>query len=206
MALPVNTVIEVTYRSTLNSQVCMNVFHYVVTTQSTTVGNLDEVEDFINLFVDNGVGSIRPAYAACLPENLTVVEVLGQPIYPIRYRRVAAGVGEQGLRGQATSSNLQASITKQTQLGGRDQVGAVHVPMTAEDSLNGLVVAGLKANLVTLADRLDSSLTDAVGGGVYAPCIYHRNDEAIPKYAIITKMYPQDTTRVMRRRTVGVGK
>lgn len=205
MALPLGAIVEVTYLSTLFSQRIMNVLHYVVTNESTTVSPVQEMEDLAGTFAANGVGDILPAYLACLPENLVVDLVRCQAILPTRYRAINQVINEQGLLGTASTANVQGSITKTTTFSGRDQIGSIHLPLASESISGGLVTGGTRTLMDALADELKVTVTEDVGGGAYAPVLFHRNPLTVPRYSLITEMVPQTTSRVMRRRTVGLG-
>lgn len=205
MGLPIDAVVEVTIIGDLFGQTTMNVFHYKVTTISTTVNPLTEVRDLINQhFVQPG-GVISDAYQPAVPNELFIRNVTGQTVAPTRQRRVTALGIQTGGGGVSVTPNLQASITLQTDLAGRNQIGGKRIPMPSSQSSNGETTALYEASLDSLATACRTPLAVTLGGGVYAPVIYHRGKPVGLNSTVITAAFPQRQTRTIRRRTVGLG-
>lgn len=205
MALPVGTVIEITAIGQLFGQTTMNVWHYVVNTQSTTLNDQLELEDLLAQHWNAGPGTISLDFINCCPTNWTMTRMTAQAIHPERKRRVTELRGHTGDTGVATSANLQSSVTLVTDRAGRDQIGGKRIPMAADQSLAGNLTPAYKTLVTAFALSCLDRLIVSIGGGQYDPVIYHRNTAVFPRYALVTDSFAQDTTRVMRRRTVGLG-
>lgn len=205
MPLPLGAVIEGVIRGELTGQTILNVFHYRVDNQSTIDNIVDEVDQFLDDWAAIGDGSFMENFMDCQVSNYTQREISAQAIYPVRYVKRSVTTATVGDRGNAGSANLAAVITKRTNLSGRSKVGAVHIAgLTGADFNGGLIQPGFKADLLTFGANIVAPVTASAGGGIYNPCIYHRNI-ANPKTDLITGVVVQDTVRVMRRRTVGLG-
>jgi hypothetical protein len=204
MPIPLNGVVELTVRGTLLNQTFLSIFHYRVATQSTIQSVPLESLQFAQHMATIAPGSFIQSYADLIPSNATVLEVRAQEIFPLRWapRSVPLSLPGSGLG--TTVSNLSAVITKRTDLAGRKFRGSVHVPLSPANVADGEVNAGYKALMVAFSADLVSAQTVATGGGVYQPAIYHRFDPNNPSTDVVEGL-PQDTARVMRRRTVGLG-
>lgn len=205
MALPLGAVLEMSIQGTCLGQTILNVFHYQVTTVSTTTTVSQEVTDFLSKWRNAAVAnSFMANFLACVPENYSTVKFTGQAIFPTRYVRQSQVLADPGTRPATTVSNLQASITFNTALAGRSQIGGKRIIMSAEDSEGGIIVEALRTSLLPFCLSCALPIDVTAGGGVYTPCIYHRNPNLGAPNNIIGA-FPQDTVRVMRRRTVGLG-
>lgn len=205
MPLPVGAIFEVTYIGRLFNQLTMNVRHYYVTAQSTTPGITDEVENILGHFSDMGVGSVLPAYLQVVPEELTVEKAVVQVLTPSRFRKQFETINQAGLSAMTTTSNVQASITFTTRLSGRDQQGGMRVPASPGQAVGGLWEAGYVTALTTLAARFSEPITEPNGDGIYQPCVYHRTKGPPADRSDIVAFIIQPSSRVIRRRTLGVG-
>lgn len=205
MALPVGTVVEITMVGQIFNQTTMNVFHYVVGSSSTTVRYDTEMVDLLAQHWNNGVGTISEAIINSAPTAWTNTRMTAQAIHPERLVRITQLRGHEGVRDVANTANLQASITFQTERAGRTEVGGKRFVMCDSDSLEGNLTNAFKAFMTGIALECVADLNVAIGAGVYQPVIYHRAGPPALKYSHIINAFVQDTTRVMRRRTVGLG-
>lgn len=205
MGLPANAVVAVTYKGTLCGQTTLNTVHYRVSNPSTIPVVADEMDELANRFTAVGALDILTAYRGCLPDNMTVNYVRLQPVYPVRYRAVQKNIGLPGLADSSFVSNLQASITWVTELAGRNQTGGIRIPQGPNNVDNGKWLGAWQNVLMLLGESLSSLVNAGQGGGSYLPVIYHRSVNAFPKYQDVTSFIVQDTVRVIRRRTVGLG-
>lgn len=205
MAVPAGTIIEVGLQGKLFEQRVLNVMHYEVIQVSTTVDYLDEMGQLAGVFGDIGVGSFGAAYLACMPTGYTWDYVTTQSVFPTRLKKVQIGIGEPGVAGATTTANVSQSVTTTTIKAGRDQVGGRRLPLATSQSASGQLTVEAFGNLGLLADQMETTIEEPVGGGRYRPVIFHRNPAANPRFDRIIEVLPQRTTRVVRRRTVGLG-
>lgn len=207
MPLPVNAIIEATYKGRMHNQTIMTVFHYRVSTPSTIADPVAEVADFLASFANPAAGQQLTKFLDCVPDTYFYVEGRAQAIAPIRYRVViqSATTADQGRRPPAPSANLASVLTAQSVKAGRREVGSKHLPTGSDMDVNGgLITAPLKTALIAFRSEWLIERIGPAGAGVYVPVIYHKGGVA-PNYSDISSVVVQDTVRVMRRRTVGLG-
>lgn len=205
MAIPVGTIIEVTQLTRLCGQTCMNVYHYAVNIASSTPNGVNELTDFLNQHWNAGPGTISEAFLSVIPVSAEVFASYAQAVFPVRARKVVINQAHVGQRDVANQANVQASVTLTADLAGRRYIGGKRVPMTPLDSLDGNLIATYVPVLLLYAVACAEPLAVAIGGGEYVPVIYHRPPAPPPQFSLITDAFVQPTTRVIRRRTVGLG-
>lgn len=206
MALPANSVIECAFVGRLSGQRVLNLFHYrVLTPAPTTVTPAAELDQLLAILADPGVGSIKGFYLAAVPNNYTLEQITVQGIRPIRLRRQFTPINEAGFGGTATTPNVQASITAVTNFGGRDQVGGQRVPASPTNATGGNWTGPYVSTLGNLASAWKQDVDNVGLGSKYRRVIFHRKQQGVNEWTDIQDMFPQPTSRVIRRRTVGVG-
>lgn len=205
----VGDVLEVTYQMTLYGQRLLTVLHYKVTTAPTVVTDpLLSQADVLNEIKNGGAQDRVTVYRNCVSNNLNFDALTAQYVYPGRWRRSTLNINVAGsVSGSAGSANIAAVIEKTTDLAGKANRGSVHVPGIQNGQYsNGLIGTTLNNNLVLLADKLITTINESgAGAGVWKPIIFHRRFPATTSQ-IWNSYTIQQTVRVMRRRTVGVGK
>lgn len=205
MPLPLGAVLEMSIQGECLGQTILNVFHYEVTTVSTTPSVATEVTNFLTKWRNAAIaGEFMANFLACMPANYTVRKYTGQAIRPERYVRQAQVIPDIGSRENTSVSNLQASITFQTAFAGRSQVGGKRMLMTEVDADGGFISNALRGALTAFSLNCALPISVTAGGGIYTPIIYHR-PPLIDTRRTIIGAFPQETVRVIRRRTVGLG-
>lgn len=206
MALPVGTILEVTYRGTILGQTFMSVFHTYVFGQSTTPNDFTELSNILGYYTDAGVGSVRPAYSAATTQAAVLTSASIQAVAPTRMRRVTQPLNSiPGLRADTQVPNVQASLSFKTNFARRRDRGGMRLPASPDDAATGVWIGNYTTSLQALADLLIVSLIEPGGDGLYQPCIYHRDLQPPANRTDITAVIVEPTTRVIRRRTVGLG-
>lgn len=205
MAIPVNSIIEVAAIGTILGQTTMNVFHFVVDIADSTPDRFVELGNLLTEHFSANVATYGSTLIACCPGNWTFSRATAQVIYPVRERRVQQSRALPGGRQPADQPNVQASVTYSTDLAGRNQIGGKRVCMTPVDSELGFLNATLAGALTQFAIKSRTFISMPVTGGSYSPVIFHRSPNATPRFQRITGSFIQNTTRVIRRRTVGLG-
>lgn len=146
-------------------------------------------------------------YLACLPVDYTLDYWYAQKVAPVRYRYAKHTRGVTGTHADGCETANQAAVlTGTTVLSGRSQISNKHIgpiPQSANVQANGLVAAAYKAKLSALGAKMDNGLVDAAIGLSMFPVIIHPTPAT--SSTLIIDFQPQDTIRVMRRRTVGLG-
>jgi len=207
-AIEVGDVIQVSWVGDCFGQRVMMVRHYVCDVAAdplttTVLGNLNALLGELGI---GGGEDITTDYLACLPPSYSLTYVQAQRINPERsaWVRDASDAGPGTHNDDTERSNVSCCITMQSDRGGRDQHSNVLLgpsPVTA--AVNGEVSVAYKALMTALAEDLKLPTTPvAVGNGSYTPVIYHPDNGLVD---FITHYTVQDTSRVVRRRTVRLG-
>lgn len=215
-AISGNSVCQVTLRSKLFNQTCINTFHYRLDLGGGTVSDgaafLADFNDALGI-----ADTFYSAYRGCLPAACAPIEVDLQWIDLDRFVKRSFGVGPIGLAGHVpTTANLSSDVMLRADISDRRSVGVKHIPGLGGNA----VAAGLvQVDLLDLLTELGSQATlpVTVGTRTMTPIIFGRARAAytdkhgvvhpgIPKsYRPVTQGLAETTARVMRRRTVGVG-
>lgn len=206
MGLPADAVIEITMKGTLLAQTFMNVFHLRVAAQAPALTSVaTEMQGLAAILNDNTIGGWKQTYRLCLTDTALLDDLVVQPVFPARFRRLVTIVNSQGLASATSVPNVQASITTRDQFAGRKHVGGVRIPASPTDAVNGRWDPQYLANLQLFANQLVPAVVNVPLASSYHWCIYHRGPNDNPKFNDIENAFPQVTSRVIRRRTVGLG-
>lgn len=198
-------VYEVTFRGSLDGQLILNTFHY----GCSVVGGIPTPTTFAAAMDASisAAGGLASKFLACCPAAYVLNFIDYQDVAPVRYVKNTIAHGTGGTSGQdASTANLAGTVTRRGDLARRSNIGSLHVPYPNLDpgASGGLTSAALNTALNALA--LSMTLTLVLGGGVgtITPVLWKRPlaTSVVP----ITQAFAQRTLRVMRRRTVGVGK
>lgn len=206
MAFPVSVgdIVEVRIRARQSGQQLLNVLHYKVSTGSSFDGAVD-FEEALAIINDGTIGIIT-AYKAFANGDVFFSGMDMQLIYPTRYRSVSAAVGAFGLReGMAMPQNVQASVTRRVDEAGKSKTGRTELfGLITEDQEDGLLTLDAVTLASTLAGKMSQNIELVTGTLVFQPIIYSRSFPLTSNPVVGYRV--QDSVRVARRRTVGVGK
>lgn len=215
MAIGVNDVVAVTFRGTCFAQRIMFTRTYRCTEIGapirTTVEELNAIINSQSALVAAGGNDIIDAYLACMSTNYTLNVIRAQVISPVRsayFDQATAQVGNGA--GPSTTANIAGVITARGALAGRQFVSNSHIgPIPTEASAAGLLTNPFKLQMESLAFCMQLAFRTGIApaGNEYEPVIFHYRKPPRPPLAPdrIEDTTVQTTTRVMRRRTVGVG-
>lgn len=206
MAIPlsVGDVVEVTFEGRQAGQQVMVLLHYRVREGE----NADFATWFNGAFAGwlQGLGRPYTEFVNNISQDVDSLRIYGQIIYPQRRRYIQAVPGD--VSGQIISAALppndSAAIIKQGELARRDNIGVMHLPgIPAINVTDGVLNAGYQADLQGLADSLAQVYEPGGGEPVLDPVLYRRDDPS--SGAVIVSAYVGETSRIIRRRTVGLG-
>lgn len=207
MGLLNNDVVQTTWEGIWGAQQILMVRNYLI---SGDFPPINTIQTDLNLITSaltvGGVNDVETPYLACLSATYSLLRLKAQRIFPTRtaYAPLNFVGGAPGTNaGATTKPNVSTTITFRTALAGRKQRSNVHVgPSPDTAAVAGLVTAPYQALLSTLAGKLILSFVPPTSGSLVIPIIFHgdhTND-------FIQNAIIQNTSRVQRRRTVGVGK
>lgn len=203
MAYTINTgsVVLVTFRGTLFGQDVMNTFHYRWDGPVLASG----LTALIALIGTNPQMQANMAlWQNCISEDVVDCRVIGQWIFPLRYRQyntvMAAPTGSGSPCGTA---NVASVITLVADRASRHGVGNKHLPgLPLSSQEQGFLTNGQKVANTDFANAM--AATVVMLGGIFQPVIYNRVNPAASMEVIGAE--ENLTVRVQRRRTVGLGK
>jgi len=202
MAYPIaaGSILEVSEIGRLNEQRVMNTFHYMCT--ASYEDGLATLTLFANAF--EAADGVHSRYVECLSEDVTDIQIRYQWITPLRYiylsRNPAKGEGQ--IADGSLPPNTAMTVTKVGELANRHNIGGWHlpgVPLSAQDG--GRLSAPQIALLQAFAEEATSEIV--IVAAPFLPVIFNRAEPSESAHAIGFRL--QDTIRVERRRTVGLG-
>jgi len=198
-AVPVGAILEATIRGSLASQTTLSLFHYMLNDTAIPDGAA-----FLTTFntAFNIAGGVVDKYRLCCCEDFTLNEVRYQWIYPTRFRSVsfAPFIGTGSIVDQSAPPNVAQVVTKRADVASRRGIGTLHVPSVPNAQIaDGKLLGGQLTRLSALGTALSAALVTAR----MDPVLLRRDLPAASP--IITSTVAQETVRVERRRTVGLG-
>jgi len=198
-------ILQISFVGTLFSQRVLNVLHYRVTADSTSPSYVTAA-GAVGFQMQSGVVTPGLAMLAAQgPEyNLDYIRV--QKVNGTRLRYVDYAVNLPGtVAGNCTAPNIAATITKKTENGTRHGIGSLHLPgIPSNGYANGVLDATYKLLVDAISARLINPFTVQLETTQCQPILWSKSID--PVYHPLTNTVVQNTIRVMRRRTVGVGK
>lgn len=207
MGLLNNDIVQATWVGSCFGQLIEMVRKYVILGDFPAPNTIATDLDLINTALSaGGVLDMETPYLACLPGSYSLQQLRTQKINGVRsaYRPLTFVGGAPGTNaGAASSANHSAGITCRTALAGRKQRGTVHVGPTPDAAaVAGILTAAYQVTLTSLAAKMILSFTPPTSGSLVIPILRHADGT----FDLISTAPIQLTSRVQRRRTVGVGK
>lgn len=205
MPRPVNNghILEVILEGRSSGQVTLSVFHYRLSNAAAGVDGTNLVGVLDGSL--NAVGGLVDKYLDCCANDFELRTVSYQWIHPVRYtaqRLVPFAAAGQVLQ-PLLPANVALCLVKRTFLTGRTQRGVLHMPgVPSTFVINSQISVAGKAAFDALADSIDNPLTLATNE-TFTPIIFHKADPTLSP--VIEVVQTEDTSRIMRRRSFGLG-
>lgn len=215
MSVPaVNDLLLLSYRGTIFGQRVLNTYWWRISALNLT--NTPTVETACNQLINKvKVGNaFNTNFLNCMPAEYTLAEIWAQRVFPRRQLKVIFAAGQAGTSGYSCQTgNLQASITRRSEIAARGQTGGVRLilPESSDVSEEGLLTAPFKATLGLHAADMNSDITLAVGTTITPVLQQTIPNPAKPDKRIldgsvdIVQVVVMPEVRTLRRRTVGRG-
>lgn len=194
----------VTIVGELDAQTTLNTFKYVVTVLTGTPTDLQANQALHDRFVF--ADKVKDEFLGCVGTNFLLKQLWVQKVFPIRLRKQVYVVNEQGtLEDEQGTANLAAVITRTGGIANKQNLSSLHIPISTGPLAiaNGIIQIDLKAAMTALCTQIVVPLVSTAPAITFDPSIWGADPSASP--VPIVTAFPQDTVRVMRRRTVGVG-
>lgn len=198
------SILEATFRGTVNAQRCLTILHYRLKTTSPLPDGAGALNTIAHQLQQ--VGGLQDIMLQAIASNAVLGALRLQWVYPNRYifdefnENVGPG---KWTSGPCNAPNLAAAIEKRTNKSGRAFRGTTHLWGVPQDSLaGGLFGANYTIKLDALADKIPEVIV-TTSAGTLTPIIYNRHAPvgSLP----IESALAQGEVRTMRRRTVGLG-
>ncbi len=210
MILPVldGAILQCSIAQVQNQQIIENVIHYRLAVNPSAVVNGSDVIDLMIPFLQSAAGNIADVMKSAFAGDWQFTGIIYQWIYPARFIPITSTTNQgPGLAAfPFMPANVGTTLTKYSVDASRHGRGSMHFAgMTAADVSGGIVSAGRVATMNALGARLTTVVdVSAVPGAIsMTPIIFNR---ATPENSARWENYnPEKTSRVNRRRTVGVG-
>jgi len=203
VTLGANDVVEVVIEGKLDGQQIISTFFYKTKDVTAATPMFTALDGFLTKLRE--VGHLFEQYLLCVSEQLIDINMYAQVVYPIRYRYTDGGFAMVTGQFEELSypANVQASITRANERAGRSYVGHLAVPAVPITQIeNSLIVDDYFDKLGVLSERMAQTIVLADGTEM-VPSLFNKNNA--PVTVPITFVFPQRTSRVIRRRTVGLG-
>jgi hypothetical protein len=193
------------FTGVLNGQTIISTFHYTITALNVSTSETVACNRLIS-FAEQEDG-LRDQYLAVAPLNYTLAQISCQKILPARYRRIQTAENLPGLRGTSPVSNVALVIERFGPMANRANIGSLHVPCSPGNAVGGTWDAPTLADATALSIAMTTALEDE-DGNIYRPCLvaaWQGVPTPLPTPKIISGTIVHTASRVVRRRTVGVG-
>lgn len=211
MARPVSdgAVLEVRVFGICNGQRLMNVWHYwLIDPTPTTIDGDAAVNALLAVLNPGGGGDLLRLYRAYSNENVTWLRLHLQWVAPIRYSYISVNNGAGA--GEVVEGPLPVNVCGVAQLrsidpgpggSGRKHFGGLSVTDVSGSLMTNDFITGVEPIIERMGQIIDLAALSA--DATLNPAIWNKEDHT--KTNIWTSYQLMSTSRVMRRRTVGVG-
>lgn len=192
----------VSFEYNVSNQRCMNSFAYKYRGGASEDG-LAKMNALLNVITS--ANHLFQKFYACLSQDAQSLKIFGQWIDPIRYAYLWRPdvITEGQVAEGALPANVGVTITRRGELANRHHISNIHMgAVPASWVVNSQVVQPVGEPYQELVDK-SCEVIIAAGGDQFDPVAYNRAASA--NSALLTTGYVQTTSRINRRRTVGVG-
>lgn len=197
-------ILQVTFEGSLFGQQVMNVFSFRMRDTSTVLMDGAAAIALAQSAVNFATTGLYSRWRQCVSVNVVGIIQTYQWIAPLRYRAMTLiPTARTGAAGECLAPNLGTTITRTSEQADRRGVSNTHIPGLPTTMVEGGIV---NADLV---DNLNALVTAALEpmvlpfGHTLVPVAYHKAEPEDSRQ--LTTGYAHNTSRDMRRRTVGVG-
>jgi len=204
--LPLNAVAQVVISSRLWGQRILNTFYYQF--QGVPDSAID-YRAYITALGDelNAPGDLAAKYYACVPHNQNVDFMTVQTVFPIRQRYVKLDINAvgDGAAGNSDTANLAWSMRRVSTTIGPRGVGRVQVPVGTLYRLGGELNPAVGASERTnFGIQMLQETVTTTPPATWVPVLFGISG-GVTNVSPLVECVPEQTLRVMRRRTVGLG-
>lgn len=197
-------VLEVQIAQSHEAQRVLNVLHYQFTSATPITDGPAEVARVISLLATGDISLVH-ALQSCQSQDILLSYIRGQIVHPARRHFVQQSLSGPGLIAQpAMPPNVAMVLSKQTTGVGRGRTGRMSVGGVPRTFVTGgSLTAGAMNAMNALGSEVDNPLSAGGSATAWVPCVLPSgNFQEAPR---VTSCFTQPTSRIIRRRTVGLG-
>ena len=198
-----DSILQLSFEGRVYSQQIMTVLSYRLISETPIPDGAASADAFLSNAI--AAGGIYRLWLDCLSQNAIDCDAYAQWITPTRYAYRAAGAGNTvGTMGfDCISPNYSAGITRRGELANRHSISNLHMPAVPDTGVQqGLLMPVYEAPLEIFKEKSLEGFTLGFGAELL-PVAFNRS--APSTSIVLVEGFVQNTARVMRRRTVGVG-
>jgi hypothetical protein len=206
MAVPVESLVRVNWMGRCFGQRIVLTTGYKKTTGPVALTDEQEMNGIIDDLIVGGGVDLLTDYLACLPPEYAMEEVRAQVIHSTRTTAVQRVIATPGTHASsATVASDSACITLKGAFAGANRRSNKHIgPVPDAASAAGLITNAFTTKLNALGSAL-VSLVVLGGGETYTPTVWHIDPFNAATTHTLNQWTVGTTSRVQRRRTVGLG-
>lgn len=205
MAYPITSlsILQVVFEGKHDGQQVISVMSYIYDDLTTKPDGRAEIVSVLSQVM--APDGLYEKYIACVSVDVSDIRCYGQFITPIRYAYVrAVGDGVSGANaGPCLPSNTAQVVSRRGDLADRANISDIHLPGVPVGAVISSELTGPQLTLLQSFGTASVQPYVSATGGNYQPVAFHRESPVLSRK--LTESFPQDTVRVMRRRTVGLG-
>jgi hypothetical protein len=206
MAVPVNSLVRVNWMGRCFGQRIVLTTGYQKTGGPQVLTEEQEMNGVIDDLIVGGPTDLLTDYMACLPPEYSMEEVRAQVIHSSRFTAVQRVIVTPGTHpNSATVASDSACITLKGRFAGANRRSNKHIgPLPDAASAAGLLTNAFVTRLNNLASAMVSVVV--LGGGeTYTPSVWKIDPLNVASVHALNAWTIGTTSRVQRRRTVGLG-
>jgi len=203
MIMMKNSIVQLTFEGRHDGQQTLTTMSYQYVDDATVIDAKPVLQAFGNVAL--GAGHVWEKYLQCLSVDVGDLLPYVQLIGPPRYAYIAATiVPENGLlTGPCLPANTAQVVTRRGDIADRRNISTLHLPGVPVAAVeNSFLLPAQQALLQSFVDQSCQAIVTPTGQ-LFVPVAYRRSDPAFSRK--VTEGFVQNTVRVVRRRTVGVG-
>lgn len=201
-----NDVMQMTLGYIVQGQQCLLTRHYYLKNAPADTDYDTWLADMINAWLI-GTVPISPTMAALQDTDVVQNFIMCQKVYPQRwyYLRIPQSIPGTNVTGNPLPSNVAVTITLQPENPGRGRSGSAHIGGLTTEALtdSGRVSNATQGLMNDLAEQLNNGIGGVSPNNYWAPCMY--KPSGTTRINPVISFTLQDSMRVMRRRTLGLG-
>jgi hypothetical protein len=206
--LALNDIVQITVTGSYEAQVLLNVMHYKAENAPDPGRTYEQgLTDLVAAIKNDVASNWVPSLLDCMGQEAGIDKIRAQRVYPTRDYYVDVTEAQPGTHANPVrTANIAATLTKQSSRAGRGRSGSFHVFGVPEGTFDlGRFLAAYMELLDTLSVNLKKTQVEHLGFSVWYPGMYNGSLGTPLNWSDIVQITPQDTVRIMRRRTLRVG-